>query len=115
LPQLQRVLASYDGKAVMGDDLETTLAALFRAPAAQPPVVAKNGSEANVIVASSGQPSRPVAGGALHANGAPSLETAAAHYNQALTALRRGDWAQFGAEMQKLGTDLGQPNDSIQH
>jgi uncharacterized membrane protein (UPF0182 family) len=115
LPQLQRVLASYDGKAVMGDDLETTLAALFKAPPAQAPVVAKNGSAPNVIVAFSGQPPQPVTGGAHHANGPPSLEAAAAHYNQALTALRRGDWAQFGAEMQKLGTDLGQPSDSIQH
>jgi uncharacterized membrane protein (UPF0182 family) len=114
LPQLQRVLASYDGKAVMGDDLEATLAALFKAPAAQPPVVAKNGSAENVIVAFT-KPTQPVTGGALHANGPPSLQAAAAHYNQALTALRRGDWAQFGAEMQKLGTDLGQPGDSIQH
>jgi hypothetical protein len=33
----------------------------------------------------------------------------------ALAALRTGDWAQFGTEMQQLGTELGQPADSAHH
>jgi hypothetical protein len=45
----------------------------------------------------------------------PDLQGAAAHYNRALQALRQGDWAQFGAEMQKLGQDLGQPAASMHH
>jgi hypothetical protein len=37
------------------------------------------------------------------------------HYNRALAALKAGDWAQFGTEMQQLGAELGQPADSAHH
>jgi hypothetical protein len=40
---------------------------------------------------------------------------ASMHYNRALAALRTGDSAQFGIEMQQLGAELGQPADSGHH
>jgi hypothetical protein len=43
------------------------------------------------------------------------LTGASMHYSRALAALRTGDWAQFGAEMQQLGTELGQPADAAHH
>jgi hypothetical protein len=43
------------------------------------------------------------------------LAGASMHYNRALAALRAGDWAQFGTEMQQLGAELGQPADSGHH
>ena len=43
------------------------------------------------------------------------LAGASMHYNRALAALRTGDWAQFGTEMQQPGTELGQPADSAHH
>jgi uncharacterized protein len=96
LPELQRVMASYSDRVVMNDDLELTLAALFK-PAegmgeivtAQPPPLTSKGA-APVVGA--------IAGGDLH--------VAADHYDRALKALRSGDWSQFGAEMQKLGEAL---------
>jgi uncharacterized membrane protein (UPF0182 family) len=95
LPQLQRVLASYHGYTVMDTNLDTTLAALFTNPS-QP---------AAAIVKSSAPPS------ALPANTTPALRAAADHYNLALQALRRGDWAALGAEVRKLGESLGQPTE----
>jgi uncharacterized membrane protein (UPF0182 family) len=108
LPELQRVLASYGDRTVMGDDLESTLAALFTGGKSGPPVVTKGAPQPAVEVAVA-----PV--GAAPGNVTPDLQGAAAHYNRALQALRQGDWTQFGAEMQKLGQDLGQPAPSMHH
>jgi uncharacterized protein len=102
LPELQRVLASYGDRTVMGDHLESTLAALFTGGKSGPPVITKGAPQPAVEVAA-------VPVGAAPGNVTSDLQGAAAHYNRALQALRRGDWAQFGAEMQKLGQDLGQP------
>jgi uncharacterized protein len=89
LPELQRVLASYGDHTVMGDDLESTLAALFTGGKSGAPVVTKSVPQ-------------------------PTVE-AAVHYSRALQALRHGDWTQFADEMQKLGQDLGQPGESMYH
>jgi uncharacterized membrane protein (UPF0182 family) len=108
LPELQRVLASYGDRTVMGDDLESTLAALFTGGKSGPPVITKGAPQPAVEVAA-------VPVGAAPGNVTPDLQGAAAHYNRALQALRLGDWAQFGAEMQKMGQDLGQPAASMHH
>ena len=108
LPELQRVLASYGDRTVMGDDLESTLAALFTGGKSGPSVVTKGAPQPAVEVTA-------VPIGAAPGNVTPDLQDAAAHYNRALQALRQGDWAQFGAEMQKLGQDLGQPAASMHH
>jgi uncharacterized membrane protein (UPF0182 family) len=108
LPELQRVLASYGDRTVMGDDLESTLAALFTGGKSGPPVLTKGAPQPAVEVAA-------VPVGAAPGNVTPDLQGAAAHYNRALQALRQGNWAEFGAEMQKLGQDLGQPVPSMHH
>jgi len=62
---------------------------------------------------------RTLSVGAVLALAAPAvkgdLTGASIHYNRALAALRTGDWAQFGSEMQQLGTELGHPSDSGHH
>jgi uncharacterized protein len=95
LPELQRVLASYGDRTVMGDDLESTLAALFT----------RSRTSVLEVAAPSITPT----------NASSRLQAAAAHYNRALVALRHGDWALFGSEIHELGADLGQPADSIHH
>ena len=100
LPQLQRVLASYGGYTVMDRDLDSSLAALFTNPNQQPAIAVK----------SSIAPPK-----ALPPNGAPSLQGAADHYRLALEALRQGDWAALGVEIQKLGQSLGQPDEPVTH
>ncbi len=107
LPELQRVLASYGDRTVMGDDLESTLAALFTGGKTGPPLVTKGAPQPAVVAAAPA--------GVPPGNVTPDLQGAAAHYNRALQALRQGDWAQFGVEIRKLGRDLGQPAASMHH
>ncbi|MGA2410838.1 MAG: UPF0182 family protein, partial [Candidatus Binataceae bacterium] len=102
LPELKRVLASYSDRTVMGDDLDLTLAALFKGAEGVPSPVIAGAGQAPVTIAVSAEASQP---GKVPAGEAG----AAAHYNNALQALRGGDWNRFGAEMQKLGEELGQP------
>jgi len=104
LPELQRVVAAYGDRVVMGEDLPQTLSALFTGVAPPPaPVVASTA------------PSGPAMASAKQA--APSdgtaprdIKAASEHYMHAMAALKAGDWTQFGIEMQKLGETLGQPD-----
>lgn len=102
LPELQRVVASYSDRVVMGDTLDLTLAALFTNQALPAPAIAK--AIANEAVPQS------IAQGA--GAGAPKadMQSAAQHYNRALEAIRAGDWTAFGAEMKQLGDELSKPS-----
>jgi hypothetical protein len=112
LPELQRVIAAYSDRIVMGSDLGSTLNALFSAPLETPPPTISQASSAGAqtvtIATATGAAPPPSA-----ARG--DLTGASMHYNRALAALRTGDWAQFGNEMQQLGTQLGQPADAAHH
>jgi uncharacterized membrane protein (UPF0182 family) len=101
LPELKRVIASYDNRTVMGDDLESTLAALFKEPAGHAPVIAKT----ETVQPTTGNPAPSTD---KVRTGTPDLRGASAHYTRALADLKSGDWAGFGAEMQKLGEELQQ-------
>jgi uncharacterized membrane protein (UPF0182 family) len=109
LPELQRVIASYSDRVVMGDTIETTLESLF-APAAAPSAPA---------IAATLAPAPAKAGAIAAGAAAPmisgSLEAAAQHYDRALEALKTGDWNAFGREMQALGKELGGKRDSLPH
>jgi hypothetical protein len=100
LPELQRVIASYSDRVVMGDNLDLTLAALFRPGALPAP---------QVITSNVPPPAKPAPGQVAPAGGPPvagDLRAAAGHYDRALKALRVGDWSGFGTEMQQLGEAL---------
>jgi uncharacterized protein len=96
LPELQRVIASYSDRVVMGDTLDLTLASLFNNQAPPAPTVAKAISNES-IPQSISQGATP---------GAANMGTAAQHYNRAMEAIRAGDWTSFGAEMKALGDEL---------
>jgi uncharacterized membrane protein (UPF0182 family) len=105
LPELRRVLASYGDRTVMAENLDLTLAALFKGqPAAPPPVVTKTGPVSKPHNQLTAQASETAA---EHMTPVPaSLTAASEHYTRALQALRAGDWTEFGTEMQKLGATL---------
>jgi uncharacterized protein len=105
LPEMQRVIASYSDRVVMGDTLDLTLASLF-APGAAPPAP---------VLAATPPSLAPSAQAAAPGAARPDLKEASAHYTRALQALKSGDWEAFGTEMQKLGQELGQPVDSVHH
>ena len=88
LPELKRLIASTGDRVVMSQKVEPLLAALFSG-AAPPPVVS---------VASPTAPAAPA-----------TTSAALQHYRQALEALRRGDWKEFGAEMDALQKALEAP------
>jgi uncharacterized protein len=111
LPELVRVLASYSDRTVMGDNLELTLAALFKGE--------EGVSLPTVAQAPPARPENQLAEAratetaANHTGKMPATLTSASdHYARALQALRAGDWTQFGAEMQKLGLALGQSGEN---
>jgi uncharacterized membrane protein (UPF0182 family) len=102
LPELQRVIAAYSDRVVMGDDLQSTLAELFAQGKA--PV-------SNVIEAAPPGQAAAVAQLGLAGAGPGGINTAASgYYDQALKDLREGDWRGFGAQMQKLGEALKRSN-----
>ena len=102
LPELQRVVASYSDRVVMGDTLDLTMAALFNNGAPPPPTIAK-------AIANESAP-QSIAQGA--GSGKADMGSAAQHYNRAMDAIRAGDWTAFGAEMKALGDELSKPSDS---
>jgi uncharacterized protein len=99
LPELQRVIASYSDRVVMGDTLELTMAALFMNQQPPAPTIAK-------AVATEPASPQSLAQNAPRAD----MQSAAEHYNRALAAIRAGDWSAFGAEMKKLGDELSRPD-----
>jgi uncharacterized protein len=104
LPELKRVLASYSDRTVMGENLDTTLAALLKGTEGPPlPSVAGVAPPQHAVVVA-GSSANPGAPGTLPSGSG----TAAQHYRNALEALRGGDWTRFGSEMQKLGSSLNQ-------
>jgi uncharacterized membrane protein (UPF0182 family) len=104
LPELQRVIAAYGDRVVMGEELQDTLASLFNRPSS---TIAPAPSQAPPLISGLPTTAAPPSGVAL--------KSAADHYAQALTALRAGDWTRFGSEMQALGEALRQPNDTGNH
>jgi uncharacterized membrane protein (UPF0182 family) len=110
LPELQRVIASYSDRVVMGDTLDSTLQALFAGPVAPPaPTISKVAPQAPPAqqVAAASAPSQPPT--------PAELKDAASHYARALDALKSGDWTAFGDEMNRLGRDLGQQPAGANH
>jgi uncharacterized membrane protein (UPF0182 family) len=102
LPELQRVIASYSDRVVMGDTLELTMAALFTNQPPPAPTIAK------AVTTEPGPQSIAQNGPSPNAD----MHDAAEHYNRALAAIRAGDWTEFGTEMKKLGDQLSKPSDS---
>jgi uncharacterized membrane protein (UPF0182 family) len=100
LPELQRVIASYSDRIVMGETLEQTLHALFEG----------SGGAAATVAQAAPPALPPSAVTSVTSGGAPpNLRAASDHYNRALAALKGGNWTEFGAEMEALGHELGEP------
>ena len=100
LPELKRVIAVYGGQVVMEETLGQALAALFKAP---PPSAEE---EAGGTAVPAAVPAAIVPAG-------PSSDAARAtleHYRSALTKLKAGDWAGFGAELDAMKPLLEQMN-----
>ncbi len=94
IPELTRVVVAYQNRIVMEATLDDALARLFGGPE-RPPAAPAATLLANVSAQSN--PAAP----ALPAGSLASR--AQDHYARALRAQRDGDWALYGAEIQRLG------------
>ena len=92
IPELKRVVVAYQNQVVMEETIEAGLARLFSGAAAPAAVAA--------------EPSRPVQPGDSRA--ADLTRQAVQLYQSAITAQRAGDWAQYGADLARLGEVLRQ-------
>ncbi|HMH49307.1 MAG TPA: UPF0182 family protein [Candidatus Acidoferrum sp.] len=89
LPELRRVIVAYGNQIAMEPTLEQSLARIFGGAAPAPPA-----TTTPTAVPGAARPTPSAIGGAPQR----ALEI----YNRAQDALRRGDWAQYGAEQKRL-------------
>jgi len=94
IPELTRVVVAYQNRIVMEETLDNALARLFGEPGlplAAPPTT---------LIAGAAAQSTPAAA----PPGTGSLASRAQdHYSRALRAQRDGNWALYGAEIERLG------------
>ncbi len=91
LPELRRVIVAYGNRIAMEPSLEQSLARIFGGPAEAP-------APTTTAAAPAARGPAPAAGSLA----ARALEI----WNRAQDALRRGDWAQYGAEQKRLEQTL---------
>ncbi len=84
IPELKRVIVAYENRIAMEETLDSALASVFGGRVAQDKETAR-------VVSREPETGRNV------------FQQARDHYNRALEAQRRGDWALYGEEIRKLG------------
>jgi uncharacterized membrane protein (UPF0182 family) len=111
LPELKRVIVAYGSRIAMEPTLEVALARIFvglpagppgQPSAAAPPAPAPGGG------ALAGSPPRSGGPGGASARIAALAAEASARYERAQTALRAGDFAAYGREIDALGRVLAE-------
>lgn len=99
IPELKRVIVAYQNRVVMEETLERGLARLFGDGVA---------AEAPRAVPAAAAGATPVPSVEADPRVAELVRRAAAAYDDALAAQRRGDWGTYGERMQQVGTLLQQ-------
>jgi uncharacterized membrane protein (UPF0182 family) len=107
IPELKRVIAAYQNRVVMDLTLDRAIERLFD-PSAATVAVEPLDVEFDVVGASTSvaQPSSPTVSQEPVAVSGSASEIAAqanAAYEAAIEAQRRGDWARYGQEIDRLG------------
>lgn len=97
LPELKRVIVSTGGKVAMEETFDQALARLFGTMVTEVP--AKRTGASPELAPPIGTPGIPQ-------EIADLIRSARQHYEAAQEAIRRGDWATYGAELEALRADL---------
>jgi uncharacterized protein len=103
IPEMKRVVVASGNRVVMGETLDQALEAMFGNGAA----VSVNGQAADTVGQGALQAASPGAS-ASTATMAALLQQAQSHYEKAMAAQRAGNWAEYGKEIDALGTVLQQ-------
>jgi uncharacterized membrane protein (UPF0182 family) len=108
IPELKRIVVAHENRVVMGESLEEGLNALFGSGAA-----AQARTNVQDSLSTLGVEQSVVGGGAAPSTGAPPsgavadlLREAQTHYDRAIAAQRAGNWAEYGREIDQLGTTI---------
>jgi len=103
IPELTRVIVAYDNRIVMEKTLEAGLARLFSGAAPPSP-------PAGTETRAPGSTPAPATTASPTSGGSPELGALAAdaraHYDRAVQAQQKGDWATYGEELRQLGQVL---------
>jgi uncharacterized membrane protein (UPF0182 family) len=103
IPELKRVVVAYQNRVVMEETLDAALARLFGGRPSPTAVAAAD--TAATPVAAAPAPPEPASG--------ELLARAREHYDRAVAAQRAGDWAAYGAEIERLGEVLRQLSPAV--
>lgn len=111
IPEMKRVLVSFGNKVTMADDLAGALQDIFGTTVSGAPE--KPPEPGTAITTTPAAPAEPGAVTTPSAPAAPAslselAVTAMDHYNKAVDAQRRGDWATYGSELKALEDTLRQ-------
>jgi uncharacterized protein len=100
IPELKRVIVSYENRIAMEETLEASIARIFQGELTEP-----SPKESNPLAASA----TPNLNAAQPGN-ANFLQQAKEAYDRAVNAQRQGDWAKYGEEIKRLGGILDDLN-----
>jgi len=109
IPELKRVVVAHENRVVMGETLEEGLDALFGPGAAQQ---TRTSIQDSLSTLGASQPVVTGGGVSPSPEQAPSgatadlLREAQSHYDRAIAAQRAGNWAEYGREIDQLGTAI---------
>ncbi|MEK7817396.1 MAG: UPF0182 family protein, partial [Actinomycetota bacterium] len=102
IPELKRVTVAYGSRIAMEENLSRALEKIFAAPVPQPSV--PSGETAPAAPAAPTTPSGPQQALDIRELAARAQD----HYNKAIEAQKRGDWATYGNELKLLEDALRQ-------
>ncbi|MCA9604643.1 MAG: UPF0182 family protein [Myxococcales bacterium] len=117
IPQLKRVIVVYDNRIAMAETLEAAVEEVFQRPALARAEPDAEDDGAGPATDAATDATTDVAANALAENGdevpADPAVAALRHYERAVAAQRRGDWATYGVELEALEVALRrlQPED----
>jgi hypothetical protein len=100
IPELKRVVVAHGNRVAMGTTLEEGLVAVFGGTSER--VAGAAAAPGAADAAKGGAP------GTATSSVAPLLKQAQQHYDRAIAAQRAGNWAEYGKEIEALGTVLKQ-------
>jgi uncharacterized membrane protein (UPF0182 family) len=100
IPELKRVIVAYENQVAMEETLEASLVRLFGSGTGAEPTILEDLEPAAAAAAA--------AVSAIPASVAEIAREAQEAYDRATAAQRVGDWARYGAEMQRVGELLAQ-------
>ncbi len=108
IPELKRVRVSYGGKVAMEEDLGTALEKIFSSQITGLPQKPGTTGTTTAGTTTTGTTTAPAGEAGVQLTVKQLADAANEHYNKAIDAQKRGDWAAYGSELKLLEDALKQ-------